>query len=70
MICKTIRPSFKGSLPKLHISQDEIKRKIGNVDSKWRVSIYVLNKFKFKTKFICYFFFKKYIINDIKINIL
>ncbi|KAG4091075.1 hypothetical protein H8356DRAFT_610764 [Neocallimastix lanati (nom. inval.)] len=36
MICKTIRPSFKGSLPKLHISQDEIKRKIGNVDSKWR----------------------------------
>jgi len=36
MICKTVRPSFKGSLPKLHISQDEIKRKIGNVDSKWR----------------------------------
>jgi len=36
MKCKTIRPSFKGSLPKLHISQDEIKRKLGNVDSKWK----------------------------------
>ncbi|KAG4096895.1 hypothetical protein H8356DRAFT_1275559 [Neocallimastix lanati (nom. inval.)] len=36
MICKTIKPNFKGSLPKLHISQDEIKRKIGNVDSKWK----------------------------------
>jgi len=35
MICKTVRPSFKGNLPKLYISQDEIKRKIGDVDSKW-----------------------------------
>ena len=39
-----MRPSFKGSLPKLHITQDEIKRKIGNVDSKWKVNINIYIK--------------------------
>jgi len=48
MICKTVRPSFKGSLPKLHISQDEIKRKIGNVDSKWKDMNVTRNGYKKK----------------------
>ncbi|OUM61835.1 hypothetical protein PIROE2DRAFT_62257, partial [Piromyces sp. E2] len=48
MICKTVRPSFKGSLPKLHISQDELKRKIGNVDSKWKDMNVTKNGYKKK----------------------
>jgi len=48
MICRTIRPSFKGNLPKLHISQDELKRKIGNVDSKWKDMNVTKNGYKKK----------------------
>jgi len=48
MICKTVRPSFKGSLPKLHITQDELNRKIGNVDSKWKDMNVTKNGYKKK----------------------
>jgi len=48
MICKTVRPSFKGSLPKLHITQDELNRKIGNVDSKWKDMNITKNGYKKK----------------------